>query len=186
MFTKCQHCRGNPAFGRYKLTTDKWTPSGRETVYLDRDLCAECGFNITRFSVMKIAKMKQEIDKPDGTTKTVIHEAFYRKFPYTDCVLMEIYGDSVALIREYDAREKAQRAAEIKANMDRADAKREGRAARRFQREVTVIPIGNITPRKALVSAPSPTVQVTPPSPRYTGYPAAGAHYPAPVVSPRR
>lgn len=167
MLIPCQHCRRNPAFGLYRLKMERWTKDGITDSWIEKSLCAECGFNITNFAVAKVATFNKEVRYRDGREPHVVQqEAIYRKFPYKDCVLIEIYGDSVALMREYDAREKAQRAKEIQEAIARNEAKALGRGWRRQRqdREEIVITESRATPRRSSVSSSSPNVAVAPPS----------------------
>lgn len=166
MLIPCQHCRRNPAFGLYRLKMERWTKDGITDSWIEKSLCAECGFNITNFAVAKTAEFEREIKHPNGRVQRIRQEAMYRKYPYKDCVLIEIYGDSVALMREYDAREKAQRAKEIQEAIARNEVKALGRGWRRQRqdREEIVITESRATPRRSSVSSSSPNVAVAPPS----------------------
>lgn len=164
---KCWHCRQQIAYGRFRLKTTRWIHGQLHHEYLDRALCAECGFQITNFAVVRHAQFVKQILLPNKTTRHMPVEVVYRNFPYTECVLLEIFEETAALARERELCEQREREMvqrQIRESLDRGDAKRRGEQ-RQLVRTETVIPLGNVSPRRSSVTqSSSPKGAVAPPS----------------------
>ncbi len=158
MLIPCRHCKNNPAFGRFRVETTKWTPTGIATVYLDWDLCADCGFHITDFARVKVANFDEEV-----AGKKQHREFVYRIKPFSKVTLLEVHEETrqMALMRqEQERREREMVLQARKEAMDRGDRRREGRTARE---PLEVVHVGGASPRRAAESSLRGVVAPHPP-----------------------
>lgn len=95
--TQCEHCRHDLPFGEFELTK-KSTGAPKNAVWsqeftcyvqhLRRYLCAQCGFNIVNFRVMKRYEVPEKIEKPNGKSSIRVREVFAQDRPYLRCTLI--------------------------------------------------------------------------------------------------
>lgn len=126
---KCEHCKAAMAFGTFKVQTTR-----RGEVLMA--LCADCGFNITKFSVSRLAR----VIETDWLSREVEKEFMYRFQPYKSAVLIEVFSDTQKLMVAYREAEK------------RDQARVKPVAAPRQLREAVVLAPSTVSPRRKTVA----------------------------------
>lgn len=177
MTPKCDHCRRQMAFGIFELVLNRT----KQTI--TKNLCADCGFNVTKYRTMRIHNFERTYTPPTGGERTVQQEAMTFQFLYASCKLVETFTGTLVLAKLDEDLRAEQAAAYLRAKSQLV-VQRNGRGRiSNSEPARPVLVVGKATPRGASLSGP-PRTQTAESSSRGVTGPVVSEHVRSTVSRP--
>lgn len=141
---KCQNPHttcGNFAFGTFRLVTvDKaWTPSK----IFEKDLCADCGFNLQNLRQTRMLELDREFTPPTGKAFKRTEDVVFREKLYASITLISVLREAQLFAKEVHMMERAEYLREVERLRAAGKVRRQGE-----QSHVVVLHLGGVSARR--------------------------------------